>query len=62
MKGAAARKQAMIKPHAFSNEPNAVIAAATTMAETTVIGPVGPLIWEGVPPKNAAMMPNAKAP
>ena len=35
-----------------------VMTAATTMA----IGAVGPEIWVGVPPKNAAKKPSAIAP
>ena len=35
---------------------------ATMPAMTTVIGPVGPEIWVGVPPKIAATMPMAIAP
>jgi len=36
--------------------------AATIPATTRVIGPVGPVIWTGVPPKAAAMIPAAIAP
>ena len=40
----------------------AVHAALTMLAVTTVIGPVGPLICECVPPKSAAKKPNSVAP
>ncbi|EAR21062.1 hypothetical protein NB231_07827 [Nitrococcus mobilis Nb-231] len=36
--------------------------AAMIVAETTVIGPVGPLIWGLVPPKIEARIPMAMAP
>ena len=42
--------------------PDISIAAATTIAETTVTGPVGPLICVAVPPKIAAKTPSIIAP
>ena len=33
-----------------------------SVAEMTVIGPVGPLIWEGVPPNSEAKKPSIIAP
>ena len=36
--------------------------AATMTAMTTAMGPVGPDIWERVPPKIAAKKPTAMAP
>ena len=35
---------------------------AKTVAITTVIGPVGPEIWAGVPPHKAAKNPTITAP
>jgi hypothetical protein len=35
---------------------------ATTAAVTTVIGPVGPETWAGVPPNRLAKKPTAMAP
>ena len=47
---------------ALSIVPFICIAAATSVAETTVIGPVGPLACVSVPPKSAANIPTAIAP
>ncbi len=47
---------------ALSNEPFCAINNAMVVAETTVIGPVGPLICVLVPPNKAANMPNPIAP
>ena len=47
---------------AFSKLPNVAIVAEITVAETTVIGPVGPLTWVFVPPKRAAKNPRKIAP
>ena len=38
------------------------LSEANTPAKTTIIGPVGPEIWEGVPPKSAAKKPTSIAP
>jgi hypothetical protein len=42
--------------------PEGSTLAVTMPATTRVIGPVGPVIWTGVPPKAAATMPPAIAP
>lgn len=42
--------------------PITAIAAATTVADTTVIGHVGPLTCVGVPPSRAATIPKMIAP
>ena len=52
----------MIIGIAASKLPASSIAAATRAADTTVIGPVGPLACVAVPPKIAANIPNAIAP
>ena len=47
---------------ALSKLPVISMAAATSVAETTVIGPVGPLACVAVPPNSAAKIPMAIAP
>ena len=56
------KKVSKIIPRAFSKFPACAIAVDTITAETTVIGPVGPLIWLFVPPKIAAKNPRNIAP
>ena len=51
----------MMKPIPASKLPYRSIAAVITNAETTVIGPVGPLTCDAVPPNVAAIIPRAIA-
>ena len=44
------------------SETPAAARVATTLATVTLIGPVGPLTWAGVPPNKAARKPTTTAP
>ncbi len=55
-------KQATIGPMTVCTLPVTAIKEATVAAVITVMGPVGPLICEGVPPNTAAKNPRKIAP
>lgn len=58
----ATAKVMMISGRPDSTSPIIAIAAATTVADTTVIGHVGQLTCVGVPPNKAATIPKIIAP
>lgn len=58
----ASTKHAIMGPIAVCISPVVAIKVAMVAALTTVMGPVGPLICEGVPPNAAAKNPRKMAP
>ena len=55
-------RKTVVKASARPCSGSSAIDSAITLVMTTVIGPVGPEIWLGVPPKTAAKKPTMIAP